>query len=177
MRKVNIGLVGCGTVGSGVVQGLARNGSLMGSRLGVKLSLAGVAVRNAGKARAARVAKRLITTDWESLVRDPKIDVVMELMGGTTTARKVVAENPHDHTNTEGGWNDEQAAVALAAFSASSLPSSRALRICASIAAALRRCSPSVCFRRCASFCIILLQSHSTTVGTSQLTIVEATSR
>ena len=64
----------------------------MGSRLGVKLSLAGVAVRNAGKARAARVAKRLITTDWESLVRDPKIDVVMELMGGTTTARKVVAE-------------------------------------------------------------------------------------
>ena len=92
MRKVNIGLVGCGTVGSGVVQGLARNGSLMGSRLGVKLSLAGVAVRNAGKARAVRVAKRLITTDWESLVRDPKIDVVMELMGGTTTARKVVAE-------------------------------------------------------------------------------------
>ena len=92
MLKVNIGLVGCGTVGSGVVQGLARNGSLMGSRLGVKLSLAGVAVRNAGKARAARVAKRLITTDWESLVRDPKIDVVMELMGGTTTARKVVAE-------------------------------------------------------------------------------------
>ena len=93
MRKVNIGLVGCGTVGSGVVQGLARNGSLMGSRLGVKLSLAGVAVRNAGKARAARVAKRLITTDWESLVCDPKIDVVMELMGGTTTARKVVAES------------------------------------------------------------------------------------
>ena len=46
MRKVNIGLVGCGTVGSGVVQGLARNGSLMGSRLGVKLSLAGVAVRS-----------------------------------------------------------------------------------------------------------------------------------
>ena len=92
MRKVNIGLVGCGTVGSGVVQGLARNGSLMGSRLGVKFSLGGVAVRNAGKARAVRVAKRLITTDWESLVRDPKIDVVMELMGGTTTARKVVAE-------------------------------------------------------------------------------------
>ena len=92
MRKVNIGLVGCGTVGSGVVQGLARNGALMGSRLGVELSLGGVAVRNAGKARAARVAKRLITTDWEALVRDPKIDVVMELMGGTTTARKVVAE-------------------------------------------------------------------------------------
>jgi len=92
MRKVNIGLVGCGTVGSGVVQGLARNGSLMGSRLGVKLSLGGVAVRDKKKARSARLAKRLIATDWESLVRDPKIDVVMELMGGTTTARKVVAE-------------------------------------------------------------------------------------
>ena len=92
MRKVNIGLVGCGTVGSGVVNGLARNGALMGSRLGVRLSLGGVAVRNPRKARAARLAKGLVTSDWESLVRDPKIDVVMELMGGTTTARKVVAE-------------------------------------------------------------------------------------
>ena len=87
MRKVKIGLVGCGTVGSGVVNGLARNGALMGSRLGVRLSLGGVAVRNPRKARAARLAKGLVTSDWESLVRDPKIDVVMELMGGTTTAR------------------------------------------------------------------------------------------
>ena len=87
MRKVNIGLVGCGTVGSGVVKGLARNGALMGSRLGVRFSLGGVAVRNPRKARAARLARRLVTTDWESLVRDPKVDVVMELMGGTTTAR------------------------------------------------------------------------------------------
>jgi homoserine dehydrogenase len=92
MRKVNIGLVGCGTVGSGVVKGLARNGALMGSRLGVHFSLGGVAVRNPRKARAARLAKGLVTSDWESLVRDPKIDVVVELMGGTTTARKVVAE-------------------------------------------------------------------------------------
>ena len=92
MRKVNIGLVGCGTVGSGVVQALARNGSLMGSRLGVKFSLSKVAVRNPRKARAARLAKRLVTDDWESLVRDPKIDIVVELMGGTTTARKVVNE-------------------------------------------------------------------------------------
>ena len=91
MRKVNIGLVGCGTVGSGVVQGLARNGTLMGSRLGVRLSLGGVAVRNPRKARPARLAKGLITTDWEALVRDPKIDVVVGLMGGTTTARRVVA--------------------------------------------------------------------------------------
>jgi len=92
MRKVNIGLVGCGTVGSGVVKGLARNGALMGSRLGVRFSLGGVAVRNPRKARAARLSRGLVTSDWESLVRDPKIDVVMELMGGTTTARKVVAE-------------------------------------------------------------------------------------
>ena len=92
MRKVTIGLVGCGTVGTGVVQALARNGALMGSRLGVKLSLERVAVRNPRKARAARLSKRLVSNDWESLVRDPKIDVVVELMGGTTVARKVVNE-------------------------------------------------------------------------------------
>ena len=92
MRKITIGLVGCGTVGTGVVQALARNGALMGSRLGVKLSLERVAVRNPRKARAARLSKRLVSNDWESLVRDPKIDVVIELMGGTTVARKVVNE-------------------------------------------------------------------------------------
>ena len=90
MRKVNIGLVGCGTVGGGVVRGLKRNGGLLASRLGVRLSIAGVAVRDPDKPRAVKVPKRLLTGDWRSLVRDPKIDLVVELMGGTTAARQVV---------------------------------------------------------------------------------------
>ena len=90
MQQVRLGIIGGGTVGGGVVQALERNGALMASRLGVELSVARVAVRNLKKPRAVRIASRLLTTDWESVVRDPDIDLVAELMGGTTTAKNVV---------------------------------------------------------------------------------------
>ena len=90
MRQVRLGIIGGGTVGGGVVQALQRNGALMSSRLGVELKLARVAVRNPAKARAVKIPKSLLTTDWASVVRDPNIDLVAELIGGTTTARAVV---------------------------------------------------------------------------------------
>ncbi len=88
--QVKLGIIGGGTVGGGVVQALQRNGALMASRLGVDLRLARVAVRDLKKARAVKVPAGLLTTDWESIVRDPEIDLVVELIGGTTTARSVV---------------------------------------------------------------------------------------
>ncbi len=90
MRQVRLGIIGGGTVGGGVVQALQRNGALMASRLGVELKLARVAVRNAAKARAVKIPAGLITTDWESVVADPQIDLVAELVGGTSIARSVV---------------------------------------------------------------------------------------
>lgn len=90
MRQVRLGIIGGGTVGGGVVQALQRNGALMASRLGVELKLARVAVRNAAKARAVKIPASLITTDWQSVVGDPQIDLVAELIGGTSTARAVV---------------------------------------------------------------------------------------
>ncbi len=90
MRQVRLGIIGGGTVGGGVVQALQRNGALMASRLGVELKLARVAVRNPAKARAVKIPASLITTDWQSVVADPQIDLVAELVGGTSTARTVV---------------------------------------------------------------------------------------
>jgi homoserine dehydrogenase len=90
MRQVRLGIIGGGTVGGGVVQALQRNGALMTSRLGVELKLARVAVRNPAKARAVKIPGGLITTDWQSVVADPQIDLVAELVGGTSTARSVV---------------------------------------------------------------------------------------
>jgi len=77
-------------VGGGVVQALQRNGALMFSRLGVELQIARVVVRDLHKARAVKISKKLLTTDWQSVVADPQIDLVAELIGGTTTARAVV---------------------------------------------------------------------------------------
>jgi homoserine dehydrogenase len=90
MRQVRLAIIGGGTVGGGVVQALQRNGALMFSRLGVELKLARVVVRNPRKARPVRIPSSLLTTDWQGTVSDPQIDLVAELVGGTTTARSVV---------------------------------------------------------------------------------------
>ena len=90
MRQVRLAIIGGGTVGGGVVKALQRNGALMASRLGVDLRLVKVVVRKPAKARAVKIPANLLTRDWESVVRDPNIDLIAELIGGTTTARSVV---------------------------------------------------------------------------------------
>ncbi len=72
------------------MQALQRNGALMSSRLGVELQVARVVVRDLRKARPVKISKTLLTTDWRSVVADPQINLVAELIGGTTTAREVV---------------------------------------------------------------------------------------
>lgn len=90
MRQLNVALLGAGTVGGGVVGGLRRNGPLMASRLGVEFRIRRVVVKDPAKARDFEVSKDLISTDWKAAVTDPEIDVVVELVGGTTTAREMV---------------------------------------------------------------------------------------
>ncbi len=90
MQQVQLGIVGGGTVGGGVYQAIQRNGRLMASRLGVGLSVVQMAVRDVHKRRAVRIPKSILTTDWEAVVRNPRVNLVVELMGGTTTARHVV---------------------------------------------------------------------------------------
>jgi homoserine dehydrogenase len=83
MQTVNIGIIGGGTVGGGVVRALRRNGALMASRLDVRLRVARIAVRSRRKKRAVKLPADLLTTDWREIVEDPKIDLVVELMGRT----------------------------------------------------------------------------------------------
>ena len=90
VRTVQLGIIGGGTVGGGVYQAILRNGPLMASRLGIKLEVRRIVVRNLRKTRAVSVPKELLTTSWKSVVADESVDIVVELMGGTTTAREVV---------------------------------------------------------------------------------------
>jgi homoserine dehydrogenase len=86
---INIGLCGFGTVGQGVWKHLSANRTELEARLGVKLNLARAAVRDLAKARTVKIPASKITADPLSIATDPKIDIVCELMGGTTLARKV----------------------------------------------------------------------------------------
>jgi homoserine dehydrogenase len=91
MQQVNIALIGGGTVGGGVFQAIQRNGALVASRLGIRLNVLGVAVRNIKKTRPVAVPAELLSTDWLALMRRPEVNMVVELIGGVTTAREVVA--------------------------------------------------------------------------------------
>lgn len=86
---INIGLCGFGTVGQGVWKHLSVNRAELEARLGVKLNLARVAVRDLKKARAVKIPASKVCADPLAVATDPKIHIVCELMGGTTLARKV----------------------------------------------------------------------------------------
>ena len=92
MKNLSLGLLGFGQIGSGVYSLLKRKGSLLARQAGVSFDITGVAVRNLRKARDVRIPHSLLTTRAEALIRDPRVDVIIELIGGTQTARRLVLE-------------------------------------------------------------------------------------
>jgi homoserine dehydrogenase len=90
MQQVNLGIIGGGTVGGGVYGALARNGALLASRVGANVKVHRVAVRDLKKKRGTNIPKNLLTSDWREVVFDPQVNLVAELIGGTTIAREVI---------------------------------------------------------------------------------------
>ena len=90
MQQVNLGMIGGGTVGSGVFHALQLNGGLMALRIGVKVRIGKVAVKAFDEPRPYPIPTQLMTTDWESVVKDPQVHIVTELVGGTGLARTMV---------------------------------------------------------------------------------------
>ena len=90
MRQVNLGMIGGGTVGSGVFHALQLNGGLMASRIGVKVAVRKVAVKAFNEPRPYPIPRSLMTTDWQGVIADPQVDIVSELVGGTGIARTMV---------------------------------------------------------------------------------------
>ncbi len=90
MQQVNLGMIGGGTVGSGVFHAWQTNGGLMAARLGVKLVFRRVAVKSFDEPRPYPIARELLTTDWQEVVNDAEIHVVIELVGGTGIAKTMV---------------------------------------------------------------------------------------
>jgi homoserine dehydrogenase len=93
MQQVHLGIIGGGTVGGGVFQAIQRNGELMASRLGIWLNVVKMAVRDVNKKRPVKIPKTILTTDWSAVVSHPEVNLVVELMGGTTIAREVVLQS------------------------------------------------------------------------------------
>jgi len=86
---INIGLCGLGTVGQGVWEHFTASRARLESRLGVRLEIVRVAVRDVGKRREAAIPAGLLTADALAVATDPAIPIVCELLGGTAAARTV----------------------------------------------------------------------------------------
>lgn len=90
MQQVNLGMIGGGTVGSGVFQALRLNGDLMASRIGVKVNVRKVAVKAFDEPRPYEIPESLMSTDWKSVVNDPEVQIIAELAGGVNLAREMI---------------------------------------------------------------------------------------
>ncbi len=90
MKPVRLGLLGCGTVGGGVVRLLRANHEYVARSVGAPLEIARVLVRDPAKARVTELERTLVTTDPEAVLGDPTIDIFVEVMGGVAPTRLFV---------------------------------------------------------------------------------------
>jgi homoserine dehydrogenase len=87
MKQINIGLLGCGTVGTGVAKLLIENKDLLTARVGADLNLKWVADIDIETDRGIQFPAGVLTTDAQKVVNDPEIDMVIEMIGGQGIAK------------------------------------------------------------------------------------------
>lgn len=82
MNAISIGLLGLGTVGSGVITIIENHQDKLMHQVGCPIKVKKVLVKELGKDRAVKIDEALLTTDVEEIINDPEIDVIIEVMGG-----------------------------------------------------------------------------------------------
>jgi homoserine dehydrogenase len=90
IQQVNLGMIGGGTVGSGVYHALQRNGGLLSARIGVRVHIRKIAVKEFDEPRPYKIPRNRMTLVWQEVVDDPQVHVVIELVGGTGIAKTMV---------------------------------------------------------------------------------------
>lgn len=90
MKIIHIGLLGIGTVGTGIAKILINNEALIVSKLGAKLNLKRAADLDIERDRGVSFGKGVLTTNPLDVVNDPKIDIVIEMIGGVTIAKDLI---------------------------------------------------------------------------------------
>ncbi len=92
MKKISIGLIGFGTIGTGVIKLLRDNGALISERVGAEICLRKIADIDIRRSRGITVDDSLLTTEAAEILSDPGIDIVVELMGGYEPARTFILD-------------------------------------------------------------------------------------
>ena len=90
MKEYKVGILGFGTVGAGVAENLLKNQEVIAKRAGVIPVLAGIADLDITTDRGVKVPEGILTTDAAKVIAES--DIVVELIGGTTVAKKFILE-------------------------------------------------------------------------------------
>jgi homoserine dehydrogenase len=88
--KINVGLIGFGTVGTGVVRVLKENASVIRDKLGCDVFLKRIADTDLIRDRGVKVEEGVLTENADDVINDPDISIVVELIGGTTAAKDLI---------------------------------------------------------------------------------------
>ena len=89
MKTLKVGMLGCGNVGSQIARLLVANKADLASRAGAQLELVKVAVKDI-KAKRDGIATSLLTDDPYSVVNDPEVDLIIEVIGGISPAKELI---------------------------------------------------------------------------------------
>ena len=92
MRKINVGIIGFGTIGSGVLKILQDNSDVIRKRLGTIVEVVKIADLDITSDRGVRVDPQLLTTQAQDVIKNPEVDVVVELIGGYEPARSLMLQ-------------------------------------------------------------------------------------
>ena len=93
MKTINLGLIGLGTIGTGVVKVLRENSALIEKRLGVSLVIKRIADLDIKRDRGVPADKSILTTDAKKIINDDEIDIVIELIGGYEPALSFIMQS------------------------------------------------------------------------------------
>src|SRR5271166_5926602 len=92
MEQITIGLVGLGTVGTGVARILTEGADRLARRAGKRIRWKWLVVRDPEKPRGAALEGVRVTTEVSRLIEDPEVEIVVEAMGGTDPALRIVLD-------------------------------------------------------------------------------------
>ena len=92
MKQIGVGIIGFGTVGAGVADGLLKHRDVMAKRLGVDIVLKKIADLDIVTDRGVKIEEGILTTDAKSIVSDDSVQIVVETIGGTGVAKTLVLE-------------------------------------------------------------------------------------
>jgi homoserine dehydrogenase len=92
MKKIKVGIIGFGTIGSGVIKALVSRRQFLKDKSGLDITVARICDKDLKRKRPVKVSKKLLTKSVGKILYDPDIDIVVELMGGVRPAKDIVLE-------------------------------------------------------------------------------------